>query len=106
MAGRFKQAFGSPACWLSPVLRTLAASGVAVRGILRMAAAAQCEPRTTLLRRGRRAARAPIGWVEFCVEYESRMRDQAVDAARRRAHAQGVDRSLRVNAWVNDKSSR
>ena len=46
--------------------------------------------------------RAPIGWIEFCVEYKPRMRHQAVGAARRRADAKAWSDLVKVNDWVND----
>ena len=38
------------------------------------------------------ATRPPIGWVEFCIRYKPECDDQAVDGARRGAHAQGLVR--------------
>ena len=48
------------------------------------------------------ATRAPIGWVEFCIAYKAECDTKPSRAARRRADAEGLDRSGRVNAWVND----
>ena len=77
----------------------LAAAMIALLG----AAAAAGEPPTSRSMSGRRhGTRAPIGWVEFCNEYSRGMRRHGQRAARRRALAEGLEGSGRVNKWVND----
>ena len=101
MARRFKQALRVASVLALASLATVAASTVAAAGEY-TASLGPFEPESPVYATVGEPARAPIGWVDFCIEYRSECATRPSEPRDVVLTAKAWTDMLKVNAWVNE----
>src|SRR5262249_26086690 len=101
MARRYKQALWVASVLVFPSIATMAPSTAVPAGEY-TASLGSPEPQSPVYATAGEPTRAPIGWVEFCIEYRAECATRPSEPRDVVLTAKAWTDMLKVNAWVNE----